>query len=344
MKIYNFDDFLLESQGVGFPFHLSDVMVYILTLIDDPISSELIHLNSIKDFKNYTLVDTDFKDDYVTFVPGKILRDTVYNDFDDVSLRRRFTHRPLTPSAIAWNKGRNPIRIGRLINSLFPNKFTNSQIETFVNKFKAKNQRIENHFVIYKNIPTAYDTYNYSSKYGEANQLWNSCMNDADNGILDFYVHNDSSVECLVLLEDEVDIQTGEIKPKIIARALIWKTDEGELFMDRVYFIHDKDYYKFIDYAKEKNVIYKSKNQSGAEIKFKKGGYEDWYEIKINIKYPIETYDMLPYMDTFCYAHENHLMNYIPKSHSYIEYYKLNGTEGDWEDHIFPVSDVDDDI
>lgn len=329
MLIYNFEEFVLESQSLGFPFHLSEVMVYILSQIDDdPIAKELLHLNKLKEFKNYTLIDTEFKEDYVTFVPGKILRDTVYDNFDDENLRRRMVMRPLTPAAVAWNKGRNPIKIGRLVNTLLPNKFTNAQVETFVNKFKSKNQRIENHFEIYKSIPMAYDTQNYSNKYGEANQLWNSCMNDAGDDILDLYIHNDNVVECLTLMEDEVDMNTGEIVPKIIGRALVWQTKDGELFMDRVYFIHDKDYYKFIDYAKEKGMIYKSKNQSGASIKYIRNGVEFWEPFVIEIKYPIESYEVLPYLDTFWYAQDNRLTNYIPKSGGY---YKLNGTEGEWE-------------
>lgn len=328
MVIYNFDQFILESTGSSFPFHLSEVLVYILSQIEDPIAEELLHLNKVKEFKDYTAIDTEFKEDYVTFLPASILRNNVYNNFDDDALRRRFALRPLTPSADAWLKGRNPIKIGRLVNNLFPNKFTNQQIEIFVNKFKAKNQRIPNRFELWNSIPMAYDTYRYSNKYGEANQLWNSCMNDADDDILDFYVNNDQSVECLVLLEEEVDIKTGELVDKIIGRALVWRTIDGDLFMDRVYFIHDKDYYKFTDYAKKNKMIHKSKNQSGPGITFIKDGVDQWYEIEIKIKYPIENYGSLPYMDTFCYGQGSKLMNYRPNKGKYL---KLNGTEGDFE-------------
>lgn len=330
MKIYNFEQFIKEALSEGFPFHLSDVLVLILSKIDDPIAKELLNLNSAKQFVNYTIIDTEFNDDYVTFIPANYLKSTVYSSFDDDNeLKRRFTLRPITPAADAWYKGRNPIKIGRLVNNLFPGKFSNSQVEVFVNKFKANNQRIPNHFEVYKSFQLAYDTDNYSKKYGESNQLWNSCMNDAGD-ILDFYSHNDAIVECLVLLEDELDIKTGEVKPKIIGRSLIWNTPLG-LFMDRVYFIHDKDYHKFIDYAKENKIMYKSKNQSSPEIKIVKNGVEFWEPITLDIKYDVETYDLLPYLDTFWYAQKNKLMNYIPKDGGY---YKLNGTEGDWESYI----------
>jgi len=328
MLIYNFDQFILESNGMDMPFHLSESLVYILSLIEDPISEELLHLNRIKDMKDYTIIDTEFNEDYVTFVPSKLLRTNVYSNFDDDAIRRRFAQRPMTPSADAWWKGRSPIKIGRLINHLFPNKFSSSQLEVFINKFKSKNQRIPNRFEMWNSIPRAYDTFNYSNKYGQANQIWNSCMNDAGDDILDFYVQNDQSVECLVLLEDEIDTKTGEVVDKIIGRSLVWRTDKGELFMDRVYFIQDKDYYKFIDFAKENKMIYKSKNQSGEKIEFTKNGVSQWYEIKIDIKYPIETYSSLPYMDTFCFGQDKSLMNYRPKTGSYL---RLNGTEGEFE-------------
>jgi hypothetical protein len=327
--IYNFEEFILENKSLGFPFHLSEAMLYILSSIDgDPIAKELLHLNKLKEFKNYTLIDTEFKEDYVTFVPGKILRDTVYSELDDENLRRITTQRPLTPASITWYKGRNPIKIGRLVNILFPNKFTSDQVETFVNKFKSKNQKIKNHFEIYKSIPMAYNTQNYSNKYGKANQLWNSCMNDLGDYIFDLYTHNDNVVECLTLMEDEVDKNAGKIIAKIIGRALIWKTKDGELFMDRVYYIHEKDYYKFIDFAKENRMTYRSKNKSGDFVKYIKNGIEFWKPFVINIKYPIESYEFLPYLDTFCYAQDKRLTNYTPKGGSY---YKLNNTMGKWE-------------
>ena len=329
MMIYNFDEFILEMVGEGCPFHLSEVMVYILSQIEDPISEELLNLNKSKDFKSYTLIDTEFNDDYVTFVSSNQLRNTVYSSFeDDNELKRRFMLRPITPAADAWHKGRNPIKIGRLVNNLFPQKFTATQVEIFVNKFKAKNQRIENRFEIYRSIPMAYDTNRYSKKYGEANQLWNSCMNDASDDILDFYVQNDHNVECLVLLEEEIDSKTGEIVDRIIGRSLIWQTSDGQLLMDRVYFIHDKDLYKFIDYAKKKGVIYKAKNQSGNAIQYIKNGVEFWEPMTVDLKYDIEGYETLPYMDTFCFAQGKKLMNYRPKTGTYL---KLNGTEGDFE-------------
>lgn len=330
MQIYKFDEFLLlESGSVGFPFHLSETLVFILSLIDDDsIAKELIHLNKTKDFQNVSLVDTEFNQDYVTFIPSKYLRDNVFTNFDDENLKKRMLLRPITPSAGIWHKSRNPIKIGRLVNTLFPNKFTNSQIETFVNKFKSKNQKLPCKFELWKSIPQAYDTNNYSTKYGEANQLHNSCMNDAYDEILDFYVHNDRSVECLVLLEDEIDTQTGEFSQKIIGRALVWRTTEGDLFMDRVYFIHDKDYHSFIDYAKQHKIMYKSQNKSGYHFDFVKNGIESYIPTKIHIKYPIDTYENLPYMDTFCFGQGNYLMNYRPKTGRFI---KLNGTEGEFE-------------
>lgn len=334
MSIYNFSDFImLESEQSGFPFHLSDVLVFILSKIDDPISKELLHLNSIKDFKPYTLIDTEFEDDYVTFVPGKLIYPH-YDKYGEDDVKRRIAIKPPTPSSTVWWTGRNPIRIGRLVNNLFPGKFSSHEVEVFVNKFKSKNQKIANKFEIWNNIPEAYDTSNYSNKYGESNQLWNSCMNDPDDGILDFYVHNDQVVNCLVLMEEELDAN-GEITNKIIGRALIWQTSAGE-FMDRFYYIHDKDYYKFIDYAKENNIIYKSKNQSGEHIEFVNKDIQTWYKITIDIKYAIETYYRLPFMDTFCFGKGKKLMNYRDPSRSYI---KLNGTEGEFE--IYREDDSD---
>jgi hypothetical protein len=148
-------------------------------------------------------------------------------------------------------------------------------------------------------------------------------MND-EFKILEFYTHNDRVVEVLVLYEE--DPTPIKNKKKILGRALVWTLKTGERFMDRVYYILDSDYYLFIDWAKQNNVIYKPENKSGARVNLVKGDETtNDYKLEVELKYPVESYDLLPYMDTLIYGQDNNLSNFEFDGTQYI----LIGTDGD---------------
>ena len=150
----------------------------------------------------------------------------------------------------------------------------------------------------------------------------NSCMND-ELHLVDFYQY--APVKLLVLLNNE---------QHIFGRALIWKTDKG-LFMDRIYTAFDSDYYKFIEYAKKNNIVYKQENRSGNLIHYVKDGKSSWFPMKVKLNFNIEDYSKeeftgevrdIPYMDTFIYGQKNRLSNYEPLDD---KYYVLTDTDGE---------------
>jgi hypothetical protein len=118
----------------------------------------------------------------------------------------------------------------------------------------------------------------------------------------------------------------------ILGRALLWKDKDGRNIMDRVYFVYDKDYYKFIRWANENDFYYKKSN-SGL-TKFIKSGKEEIILTGVKIlnafDFPDEEY---PYMDTFSYVYKDMAYNYEPKGN----YWRLMNTDGTYD-----VYDYDD--
>jgi hypothetical protein len=51
--------------------------------------------------------------------------------------------------------------------------------------------------------------------------------------------------------------------------------------MDRIYVINDSDYFKFINYAKTNNIIYKNENKSGPSVEYVKDVDADIYTYEI---------------------------------------------------------------
>jgi hypothetical protein len=212
------------------------------------------------------------------------------------------------------------LRIGKLVKHLFRDTFTDPEYGEFVDKWRATKSKGKFEIWTGVEIQSAYYSENYEECSGST--LDNSCMNDAV--WVDFY----SFIEgCSVLvLLDEEDDQYG---PVIKGRALLWKDSKGRRIMDRVYYNYAKDYQKFVEWAKENGVWYKSQNTSG-ESHFILG--EDSKKLDIMIKCPnVFTYkgEGFPYMDTMCYAQREWLSN---KEFSVGKYYKLQDTDGDFEE------------
>ena len=342
MKISDFYTFILESTIGKFPFSISGSLMAVLRNMDDKIASELINLHIKADFVNYSMIDTELDgSDMVSFIPPKVLRSTIYSTYeDDDQLRFRVMNYPLKPSTYSWNNGRNSIRIGRLVRALFGDKFSDVELEKFVNSFKSKNEMSVNKFSTLSgsDIGWAYQTSSYSTLFGDNNPLWHSCMNDVD--FLDIYIYNPEVCRLLILSQEELDIETGEIKNKITGRALLWETNEGH-FMDRIYYIREQDLYKFIDYSKSNNYMYKEKNKSGINYDIVKDGVIGERKLIVQLKGDniIKAYYPFPYLDTFQYGKDNDkgcfLANYQLDEEGKEVYYQFCGTEGEYSEYHF---------
>jgi hypothetical protein len=206
------------------------------------------------------------------------------------------------------------LKIGKFTKGLLLDTFTDPEYGEFVDKWRALKDIST--FELWKgqDIMDAYSSENYEDCSGS--HLDNSCMNDSE------YVLFYSAIEgCEVLVLLDEDRSYG---PTVKGRALVWTDYKGRRIMDRVYYNFSKDYQKFVNWAKENNVYYK-KTQST----FILGDKEERIETKIKVP-NVFTYrgDGFPYMDTFCYAQDEWVMNYEPDG----RYYKLQDTDGEYEE------------
>lgn len=320
MKILNFFDFIFENfKKIEVPFQFCTEFGYILREIDSPISKAFFDLRLDK--SDISLVNIGDESDTATFTTSVKLSQHFKTE-DEKMLTTLI--QPLSRNTEIYSKNRTTIKIGRLIRKLFGTKFSDVEVEKFVNQYKSSLDSKITHFDIWEGsrISQGYKSKNYTYDGASSNPLLNSCMNDEIH-LVDFYRY--VPVKLLVMINSE---------EHIFGRALIWKTDRG-LFMDRIYCAFDSDYYKFIDYAKSNNIIYKSENKSGPNVEYVKDGKVSWFPMIISLKFNIDEYSKeeftgkvrdIPYMDTFIYGQKNRLSNFEPLD---SKYYVLTDTDGE---------------
>lgn len=202
-----------------------------------------------------------------------------------------------------WIKNRQTVRTGRGIRALLSSsnkKFTDAEIEDFVNKYKSaydKMNDIFSNFELVKgdDISHWYSHRNYLN--GGRGTLGNSCMAGSPKDFFKIYCAN-PEVCSLLILKDESD------KTKIKGRALVWnlKNPENVTFMDRIYTHEDSDVQLFRDYSKLKRWEYKSHNDSSPDpdtinSEGKSNSYKE-LSVILNTK---QNYTSFPYVDTLKY-------------------------------------------
>jgi hypothetical protein len=320
MKILNFFNFILENyKKIEVPFQFCQEFDYVLREIESPISSEIRKMRLQP--SEISLLNIGDDPDTVSFTTSQKL--SQHFKTDDQRQLNLFIQ-PLSRNTEIYHKNRTNIKVGRLVKKLFGSKFSDSEIEKFVNQYKSSLDSKVLNFEIWEGnkIIYGYKSKNYTYDGSSSNPLLNSCMND-ELHLIDFYQY--VPVKLLVLLNND---------GHIFGRALIWQTDKG-LFMDRVYTAFDQDYYKFIDYASKNGLIYKNENKSGAKVEYLKDGKVSWFPIKIRLKFNIDEYSKeeftgrvrdIPYMDTFIYGQKNVISNYEPLDN---KYYVLTDTDGE---------------
>jgi hypothetical protein len=265
----NYLDFILEAVSRNeMRLHYSEEFRKLLTKISkkmDWAKSLLAAEDSNQISDIYTLIDVTDKNDTISFIQvNRILRSEPetkkYPDSDVYFLSRDITN---DKSHDFWNKGRTEIGIGRwvrrVIFDLHKSSISDSEIEKFVNQYKAifdgEDSSLE--LVSGEDIRKYYLHSNYESTKG---QLGNSCMRYSNcQPYLDIYVKNTQVCQLLILRSDEDP-------EKIKGRALLWKIKipenykngyqiyNDEYYLDRIYTINDSDRQLFQDWAEEKNI------------------------------------------------------------------------------------------
>jgi hypothetical protein len=302
MKLNNYLEFITESKldllleaNIAF----SDNFKKALDDIKSPLSKEIrrIEGDEIDISTNYIEVDFD-KDDVVKFIPdNKLKSDDNYTELSNGYL----------PSK---ELKRSEIKIGRFIRRLLTKagvKFTDVDIEEFVNKYKSyiqvNNNAISRFDIVNgKDIKEYYAANRYSKILGT---LGSSCMRYPKcQDYLNIYSDN-TEVVSLIILRNEED------NSLIDGRALVWVLDDGRKFMDRVYKLEESQDVLFIKYANLNNLHYKRIQNSKEYFDLMLDGalVQEEANIKVNLGDSRE-YISYPYMDTMKYYNPNDGMLY----------------------------------
>lgn len=324
MKLLKYIDFITEARGdLKCPAVISESFINRCKKIDSPISQALIGMDRRP--SSYTFIDDNLDGETIQYTESERaieLVNKIYKHSDPQKYLSLMSNPE--PDSQFWMSNRVDVKVGRFVRRFLTDNFTDLQVEDFVNKwkssFKVEGEKFE--FRTGNGIIEAYDTKNYHGEEGY-NPLWNSCMNDRTD-LVDFYLYV-KDLEMVVLLDSE---------NKIMGRALLWTDTESRKFLDRVYYINDKDYYKFINLAKENGWYYKKRNISGGSTWILNGQEQ---KIQAKVKFPTDAFSefhdqwqepKFPYVDSFYFlSEEGFLMNYEPSG----SYYVLNDTDGQYE-------------
>jgi hypothetical protein len=195
---------------------------------------------------------------------------------------------------------RNVIKLGKLVKNIFKDKYTDKEIEDFINNFKSLKSQEKIELWSGKMIAKAYDSNEYKYKVGT---LGNSCMNDKFN-FLTLYYNNPETCRVAVLLEND----------KIVARAIVWKIKSAHEFydrhnrkrynkvnipylLDRVYSTDDYMVLKMTRWAENQGWASKYYNNSSEKDVIHFNGKKMYCELQVEANPP--NGESFPYMDTF---------------------------------------------
>jgi hypothetical protein len=237
-----------------------------------------------------------------------------------------------------WIENREIIKIGKLINKLFPDRYSKKEIEYFINLFKSYMKTILsdiNFDVVYgRKMNYWYLNDNYLKGGGTLNR---SCLRKSNkNNFVNFLSGNPKLCRLLILKNSD---------NKLLGRSLMWRIGD-KTYMDRIYTRFDEDVNLFIDLAKKKKWLYKSKQTYGdvpiidtntnTEITSKL--YMENFK-KIN-------FDGYPYMDTFQYYNPKTftLTNDETVFYNGSDYIKLNQVDGSYQTYEDNLNTIDIDM
>lgn len=224
-----------------------------------------------------------------------------------------------------WSNNRQEVKVGRAMRSLLKaaghDKFLTRDIEEFVNLYKASIDKLNDkfsYFDVVKGDDISY-WYYYPQYLQRSGTLGNSCMSDVPSHYLDIYTKNPNNISLVIL-------KSPDFPEKIVGRAILWKLNDGKMFMDRIYTINDSDVQLFRDYAKDNKWYSKCRNNScDSSDSFSPDGDTVNLDLSVNL----ENYNLskFPYLDTlkYFYPKTGEISN-IEGNGCYI----LEDTGGDW--------------
>jgi hypothetical protein len=224
------------------------------------------------------------------------------------------------------HKSRQEIKVSKAIKSLLDlkkYKYTGTDIENFVNKFKsaidAKNDKLSN-FEIVKGKDIAKYYKKEKTIFKKDTTLGKSCMLDKPDSYFKIYTENTTCSMVILKSDDEPD--------KLIARALLWELESGDMFLDRVYYNNDSDQLLFSEYAVANGFIRRNGNSFSTPYKnvIKPDGSNEYMYLSVKVEDLNYTY--YPFLDTLKYydAGSDILHNDSDYSYDYV----LTSTTGEY--------------
>jgi len=306
----NFLDFLLEE------YIKLDAPLYYSQPLKDTLASLASKGNKVAKFLCYaeqsddnqsdiTFVDLGNGNDKVNFIQvNRVLR-MIDKDLGDPESKNqgqlkgqlpqdyldrmwRFKNNP--GSAVWSSQQRTELQVGRFATKIIQKSkdtnaksLTQNDINAFVDNFKAyrdfqttKKERFE--VVSGEDIRKWY----WEGRYEDASyHLLNSCMRYGRcQDYLNIYVENPNQVTMVIMKGIEPN--------KIIGRALIWKLNNGEIYLDRPYANNDEDVNLFKQWGRDNEYQVYGDGYKGKEVTLDKSEFSSY-----------------PYMDTFKYLNRD---------------------------------------
>jgi hypothetical protein len=191
-------------------------------------------------------------------------------------------------------------RISRRMLDVVGKKFTDVELQEFVNEFKfivsVKNNRsklfelVDGEKIRYYYLSDRYD-------FTKEGTLHGSCMRYRKCQKY-FKIYTENPQVCKLLI-----LKSPYNPGLIIGRALVWTLDDGGIFMDRIYYSCESDINLFKDYAIKNGWCYKAKQESShhSRIEFSP---EKVREGDLTVKLEKYWFDDYPYMDTLKFLNE----------------------------------------
>lgn len=199
-----------------------------------------------------------------------------------------------------FSMAKQELNVGRAMRALLTSakvEFTNKELEDFVNEYKSSLDLYGGIFSDFElvtgdEIKHWYLVDNYAKNHGT---LGSSCMRYSESqDYFDIYTEN-PDVCSLLILKDK------DNPNKIIARALLWTTREGNKFLDRIYTINDSDVNIFKEYAKTNGWYSKFINNSTSSnyVDLPDGSGRNTINLTVDVRH--SSYGQYPYLDTLKY-------------------------------------------
>ena len=335
--LYGFEEFILEEYlKLDAPLYYSKAFkdtLYALTNKGDKVAKVLYYAEQSDEYKtDMTFVDLGTGNDKVSFIQvNRVLRmldkeagdpesknqGKLIGQLPEDYLNKMYRLKNSQTNAV-WNQQRTELGIGRFVTKVLQKttdaliKIDQNDINAFVDKFKAyrdfqstKKDKFE--VVQGEDIRKWYDEDTYEDAQYHLN---NSCMRYGKcQKYLNIYTENTNQVSMVIM--------KGSVPDKIIGRALIWKLDNGETYLDRPYANSDEDVNLFKEWGKSKGYVVYGDSYSHKEVTLDKSNFQYY-----------------PYMDTFRRFDPNEgiLYNDDDEDESYEGQYILNDTGGGYEE------------